>query len=71
MKKDIRAKEDITVQIGTMEVPATGVLGVRQIDETHVEIKYAGPAVVVEGTSSAVLRKLREAALGREPTDSA
>lgn len=69
--KDIKKKPDVTVNFGGTEVPAAGVLGVRQIDETHVEISYAGPSVVVEGTSSQVLRKLRDTLFDRGTTDSA
>lgn len=69
--KNIEKKPERTVMIGDVSVKANGVLGVRQVTETEVEIKYVGPSVRVKGTSSEVLRKLRGALLRPERTDSA
>jgi hypothetical protein len=48
-------------EINGEKLPLKGVLGVRQVDETTVEVRYAGPTYHVKGTSSQVLSKLRKA----------
>ena len=60
------------IDLGGKRIVAEGIVGVQQIDLTHVKIKYAnGKSCTIVGTATTVMAKVTEFKNSQTPPDSA